>query len=339
MRDALLSVEPRPDPAEDAPPLARLRRLHLEVTNRCNSVCETCVRTTDPDPDRDLGLAEIARIVELPGLESVALQVNGEPLLHRELEAIIALIHGRGVRVELNTNAIGLHEQRSRALIASGLDQLNISLDGATAETYRLLRGVDALAKVIHNAEGFVRVRGNEPRPELWAWMTASRHNIGELPALVELAARVEFDGLYLQRLVFYGKGLACDQDSLHGRLRSEDEDSIDRAVTRAAALGLRLSASGGHSVRGMLSAQTDPEPARACRRPSEGAVVMANGDVVPCCISTFVAPRETITMGNVLDSGWTEVWSGRPYARFRASLRRDVMPECCRQCGVRWSL
>ena len=324
---------------EDTPPLTHLRRLHVEVTNRCNSRCETCIRTTDPDPDRDLDLREIAAIAELPGLETVALQVNGEPLLHRDLEAIISLLSERSVRVELNTNAIGLDDGRSRALLASGLAQLNVSIDGATAATYGLLRGVDALAKVIRNAEAFLRLRGSARSPEVWAWMTVSRHNLAELPALVDEAARVGFDGLYLQRLVYYGKGLARDEDSLHGRLSPEHRATIGSAVDRAAELGLKLAASGGHSLEEMLSLPPDPELARGCRRPSGSATVMANGDVVPCCISTFVAPRDAITMGNVLDSGWQAVWTGQPYAEFRAGLSRHEMPECCRRCGVSWSL
>jgi MoaA/NifB/PqqE/SkfB family radical SAM enzyme len=324
----------------DAPPLTHLRRLHLEVTNRCNSLCETCIRTTDPDPDRDLSVPEIAAIAEqLPNLETVALQVNGDPLLHPELDAIIRLLTDRGVRVELNTNAITLHERRARTLIESGLSQLNISIDGAEASTYTLLRGVNALNKVLEHAQGFVRARGERDKPELWAWMVASRNNIAELPAVVQKVAEIGFDGFYLQRLVFYGKGLARNVDSLHGRLTDEDRDHIRKAESLARKRGLQVAASGGYGMEEMLDRPANPETARGCRRPKESAVVMANGDVVPCCISTFVAPRGEITMGNVLEASWNDVWSGDPYVSFRRGLTHERIPNSCHGGGVNWSL
>jgi radical SAM protein with 4Fe4S-binding SPASM domain len=88
-----------------------------------------------------------------------------------------------------------------------------------------------------------------------------------------------------------------------------------------------------------MLDLPGDPETARSCRRPKESAVVMANGEVVPCCISTFVAPRAEITMGNVLETGWEDVWRGSRYVAFRQGLSRGEIPACCRGCGVHWSL
>ena len=59
-------------------PIAPLpRRLHLEVTNRCNLRCTTCVRTAAPDPDADLSVAEVERwAAALPELESVAQEAD-----------------------------------------------------------------------------------------------------------------------------------------------------------------------------------------------------------------------------------------------------------------------
>ncbi len=329
-----------PDSRGDVIP-ALPRRLHLEITNRCNSLCTTCVRTREPEPDWDLGRADLERLLaELPDLESVALQVNGEPLLYRDLPWLVGRLVARGVRVELNTNAVTLAGDLARALIDSGLGQLNVSLDGATAPTYARIRGVDAFERVVRNVTGFLGLRGAAPaRPRLVLWITLSKHNLAELEALVDLAISLGVDGLYLQRLVFFDYGLARDEDSLHGRLSPAETAAIARATSKARAAGLEVSASGGHAPDAMLAPLENPEPFRACRRPSESAVVMANGDVVPCCISTFVAPREAITMGNVLRQSLADVWSGARYQAFRAALRHGVAPQSCTRCGVCWSL
>jgi pyrroloquinoline quinone biosynthesis protein E len=294
-----------------------------------------------PDPDADMTVADVERMVaELPGLESVALQVNGEPLLHRDLASIVSVLTTRGVRVELNTNAIAFPPETARALVAAGLHTLNVSVDGVEARTYAQLRGVDALHRVVENTRRFLEIRGPAPAsPAVWLWMVASRHNLTELPGLVDLAVTLGVDGLYLQRLVFFGEGLARPIDSVHGRLSERDRETIARAEACARDAGLALAASGGHGLADMLSASSELEPQRACRRPFESAVVMADGEVVPCCISTFVAPRASIAMGNVLERGWEAVWAGEPYRHFRRDLREGELPAPCRRCGVDWSL
>ena len=51
------------------------RTLYLETTNRCNSKCQTCVRTfLTREPPKDLTLAELQAIVDqFPVLERVVL--------------------------------------------------------------------------------------------------------------------------------------------------------------------------------------------------------------------------------------------------------------------------
>ena len=322
--------------AEAAPPLPR--RLHVEVTNRCNSLCTTCVRTREPESGSDLRPVDLERIfAELPALESAALQVNGEPLLYRELPWLVENLAARGVRVELNTSAITLEHELARRLVHGGLTQLNVSLDGATAATYARIRGVDAFERVVRNVASFMALRGPAPAaPRVVVWMTLSRQNVGELEALVELAIALGVDGLYLQRLVFFEYGLARAVDSLHGKLSDAETEAVARAVGKARSAGLEVSASGGHAADAMHAAiDDDPEPFRACRRPSESAVIMANDDVVPCCISTFVAPREVITMGNIHRQTMAEVWSGERYREWRKTLREGTPPPAYVRCSI----
>jgi MoaA/NifB/PqqE/SkfB family radical SAM enzyme len=169
--------------------------------------------------------------------------------------------------------------------------------------------------------------------------MTVTRRNLADLPRLVDLAARVGADEVYLQRLVYFGALLARREESLHGRLSAAHRAIIAEAEARAAASGIALRACGHHSPLAMLEAPADPEVWRTCRRPWDGSVVMANGDVVPCCISTFTAPRRDIVMGNVLASSWDEVWNGPAYADQRRRMTEGEPPPHCARCGGCWSL
>ncbi|UCC63691.1 MAG: radical SAM protein, partial [Anaerolineae bacterium] len=123
------------------------RELYVEVTNRCNSHCQACVRTfRRPEPLRDLTLGEFRAVVDqFLALERVVLHGIGEPLLNAELPAMIRAVKARfpSVAVLFNSNAVLLDEGWRQSLIEAGLDEYRISLDGATAATYARIRGLD----------------------------------------------------------------------------------------------------------------------------------------------------------------------------------------------------
>lgn len=66
---------------------------------------------------------------------------GGEPLLHPDVTQFIKLFKERGSIVALNTNGWRL-EERLEELVASGLDRLILSIDGANAETHDKIRGL-----------------------------------------------------------------------------------------------------------------------------------------------------------------------------------------------------
>src|SRR5437879_5570599 len=60
------------------------RSLYLETTNRCDSKCQTCIRTFETlEPPADLTLDRVRMIAEqFPALDRVVLHGIGEPLLN-----------------------------------------------------------------------------------------------------------------------------------------------------------------------------------------------------------------------------------------------------------------
>ena len=207
-----------------APPRPRVvgtlpRSLYLETTNRCDSKCQTCIRTFETlEPPAYLTLERVRAIVEqFPVLDRVVLHGIGEPLLNPQLFDIVAFLKTRVATVLFNSDAIGLTPARAARLIASGLDEYRVSMDAATPETYRLLRGVDRFERVIANVARLVEMQRSAQRttPQVSLWFTASRANVGELPAFVVLAADLGVHEVYVQRLVFNGLGLATDANAL----------------------------------------------------------------------------------------------------------------------------
>ena len=335
-------AEPAPRPAvAPAPP----RALYLELTNRCDSACRTCIRTFRAlEPPADLPLARVRAIVEgLPALERVVLHGIGEPLLNREIFDIVAFLKARGATVLFNSDAISLTAPRAARLIESGLDEYRVSMDAATPETYRRLRGVDRFDRVVENVHRLValeRERGGAP-PGVSLWFTASRVNLEELPDFVGLAARVGAPAVHVQRLVWNGLGLATRENSLHGALAARERTLLAEAEARAREAGVALSASGlAAPLASLAGGPNGARPWAGCERPWTLAYVTANGNVLPCCISPWVArDYEGLVLGNAFAEPLAAIWNGERYRRFRARFESATAPDPCRGCGRLWSL
>jgi GTP 3',8-cyclase len=108
--------------------------LRISVTDRCNFRCVYC-RSADPDnhmPHHELlewdEFERLARILVGMGIRKVRV-TGGEPLVRPGVEDFIARLKAIGVRdLSITTNGHLLAE-RLDALLAAGLDRINISLD------------------------------------------------------------------------------------------------------------------------------------------------------------------------------------------------------------------
>jgi MoaA/NifB/PqqE/SkfB family radical SAM enzyme len=324
------------------PPLPR--SLYIETTSRCNSLCETCILTFGGrEPQKDLGWSEFRTIVDqFPVLDRVLLHGIGEPLLNRELPRMISHLKARGAAVLFNSNAITLSPKMGRALVDAGLDELRVSLDASSRDTYARIRGVDAFDKVVENLERLAALKGDlaAPRPLVSLWLTALKDNLDEIPGLVPLAVRVLASSIHLQRLVYNGLGIATEDRSLYGRLETREAEMIRAAEAAAQAVGVGFSASGAAAPEVSLSASRADQPWSACRRPWSLAYVTVHGNVLPCCIAPWItSDYDGIILGNLYRQSLEEIWWGERYRTFRLNLQTAAPPEPCRGCGVKWSL
>ena len=321
------------------------RSLYLETTNRCDSKCQTCIRTFETlEPPADLTLERVRAIVEqFPDLDRVVLHGIGEPLLNPEIFDIVAYLKTRVTTVLFNSDAISLTAPRAGRLLDSGLDEYRVSMDAATRETFRRLRGVDQFERVTANVAGLIELQraGQRTTPRVSLWFTASRANIEELPAFVGLAARLGVGEVYVQRLVFNGLGLAVDANALHGKLREREQALLAEAEALATRHGIAMRASG--LATPLASFQGSGEEARpwaGCQRPWTLAYVTANGNVLPCCISPWVArDYPGLVLGHAFRDRFADIWDGERYQRFRSRFESSAPPDPCRGCGRLWSI
>jgi len=215
-------------------------------------------------------------------------------------------------------------------------------MDAATAATYRRLRGVDRFERVTANVARLIGLQRQLGRttPRVSLWFTATRANVDELPVFVRLAADLGVEEVYVQRLVFNGLGLATEANALHGRLRAHETARLSEAQALATGHGITMRASGLTNPLASLTASDDTRPWSGCQRPWTLAYVTANGNVLPCCISPWVARNYAgLILGNAFGESFEKIWDGTRYQRFRTDFETSTPPDPCRGCGRLWSI
>jgi MoaA/NifB/PqqE/SkfB family radical SAM enzyme len=103
--------------------------VHLIPMRRCNLACAYCNEYDGHSKPVPLETIH-QRVDRLAALGTTVVTVSGgEPLLHPELDRIVARIRRRGMMAGLITNGYLLTAERIRRLNRAGLDHLQISID------------------------------------------------------------------------------------------------------------------------------------------------------------------------------------------------------------------
>ena len=332
------------DRTERAPSPAP-EEIYLEVTNRCNLRCRTCPqffgmaeRFHDLTWDRFRAVTD-----QFPTLRRVALHGIGEPLLNPDLGRMIRHLKARGGYVLFNSNGLLLRGKKAEDLAASGLDELRVSIDGGTPETYQTVRGVDGFDRILGNLRRFttIKKRLGVEAPRVYLWVKGMKTTVRDLPQLVRVAAANEVREVYLQRLVFSERGIATADQALWGRSGDEEHNAVAEALRLAGELGVTLRGSGELGPTELVDRpQSGDAPWRGCHRPWRLMYITANGNVLPCCVAPFTTqPYREIILGNLGRQTVAEVWDGDGYRAWRAAMLDGEPPAACKPCGVEWSL
>ncbi len=328
------------------------RVVFIEVTNRCNLLCETCPRTyLTREPLKTLSFDEFVFIVEqFPELRRATLHGIGEPLLNQELPQMIRYLKRRSVQVLFNSNGTLLTPRWQEELVHSDLDEFRCSIDGARAETYARIRGADVLYKIEKGLAGLVetKARLKADKPRISIWCVATKENLSELPDLVRLAARLGVPEVYLQRMTFFAQepeqqyGMARRGRAIFGQDFEDQEKIIAECEALSAELGIDFRAAGARDPRSSLAAarSSDTKPWQTCVRPWTTAYVTANGNCLPCCVSPFSTnDYDSLILGNLFERPFAEMWNDYLYRKFRANFLSEHPHKACASCGAYWSL
>ena len=134
----------------------RLMLIELHLTNRCNLSCSWCTYQTR-DANQSVRMEDLERIREFSPIE-ILIAGGGEPRLFRDgsfdfQDAVLRLrAHAPGARIRLITNGTVIPSGEWQ----SSIDEISISLDEASAQSYQKNKGQDLFETVWRNIQQYL---------------------------------------------------------------------------------------------------------------------------------------------------------------------------------------
>jgi len=234
--------------------------------------------------------------------DHIALHVLGEPLLHPDLGALLALCQEHGLKVNLTTNGTLLPQRQGLLLASPALRQVNISLhglaelpDGPEQET--ALAGVFAFIQEAMRTPLFLSLR-------LWNLSAAeeSSHNQHILDRITDFFALAE---------------------PLTGRL------TPGHGITLAPNVFL------SQNARFIWPHAPAPDlgDTGTCRGLRDHVAILVDGTVVPCCLDA----EADIPLGNIHTQSLADICTSPRATTIRTGFtQRRLSEPLCRRCTFR---
>jgi len=186
--------------------------LTWELTYACNLACVHCLSASGRRDPRELSTQQCKDIIdELERMQVFYVNIGGgEPTVRDDFWELVDYATAHHVGVKFSTNGLRITPEVAAKLAASDYVDVQISLDGATAEVNDPIRGkgsFDMAIRALENlsAAGFADTKIS---------VVATRHNIDQLDDFAALAARYGAT-LRITRLRPSGRGVDV-WDDLH---------------------------------------------------------------------------------------------------------------------------
>ncbi len=292
--------------------------LTWELTYACNLSCRHCLSSSGRRDPRELSTAECKALIDcFERMQVFYVNIGGgEPTVRPDFWELVDYAAAHHVGVKFSTNGIKIDAAAAARLAASDYVDVQISLDGATAEVNDAVRGAGsydtALRAMQHLADaGF---RGFKIS------VVMTRHNVGQLDAFQAIADRYGAQ-LRITRLRPSGRG-ADVWDELHVT-DAQQRELYDWLVAR-----------GENVLTGdsffHLAGYGDALPGlNLCGAGRVVCLIDPVGDVYACPF----AIHDSFLAGNVRGAGgFQQVWQ---HSELFASLREPQSGGACQSCSA----
>ena len=284
--------------------------IQVQTHSTCNGHCVYCpyyeISNSLPQGAMDDLLFKkiAAEIAGWDGLKKVALMLQNEPLLDTNIFEHILYIKSMNPRIMLSTvtNGTLLHPVMVDRICASGLDELTISVDAFSKQTYERLHPGFSFEKI---QDGIQRLFQRKPdQLSVIFSFVLTKMNYHELADFIRFAK----DNGAKWRTIYL----------------------LNRANNVPAFHKMRLSSFNWYTIKKQLIYKCFYQ---ACYHPFTRMNVLFNGDMIACCQDW----QRKLVVGNANTQSLQEIWSGKRYDELRKKLIQKQYHDIptCSGCSV----
>ncbi|MFJ9563843.1 mycofactocin radical SAM maturase [Streptomyces fuscichromogenes] len=290
--------------------------LTWELTYACNLACAHCLSSSGRRDPRELSTAEAKAVIdELEAMQVFYVNIGGgEPTVRADFWELLDYATAHRVGVKFSTNGVRITREAAERLAGNDYVDVQISLDGATADVNDAVRGPGSYATALRALEHLAAAGMRNFKISV----VCTRHNIPQLDEFKALADRFGAQ-LRLTRLRPSGRG-ADVWDDLHPTAGQQRE------------LYDWLLAHGDNVLTGdsffHLAGYGEPLPGlNLCGAGRVVCLIDPVGDVYACPF----AIHEEFLAGNVrAPGGFAGVWRGSElFRRLRAPQHGGACTSC----------
>ena len=316
-----------------------------DATYACNLNCQHCYaqagRTSEDEISHEQALDIVDKLAAM-GIPALAIS-GGEPLVRPDILDITRRAANKGMYVSIATNGTLITREKAKQMKDAGVSYLQISIDGADAQTHDAFRGIpgafDRTIKGVKNsvAEGFF----------VSIATTVIKKNLDQVPKIIDLCDKLGANWFMAYNFIPTGRGKSIAENDLSPQEREdllvmmynklkETEVEILTTAPQYARVALQQCQLGGPTivpthfmnteVQGSLFNLT--EFIGGCGAGRFYLAIRANGDVSPC---VFFPLR----VGNILTDDLEEIWKTNHV--FEELRNKDVLEDNCGRCDYKY--
>lgn len=282
----------------------------IEPTTACNLGCPECPSGLKKFT-RETGNLKIdmnKKILDELGKDLMYINYyfQGEPFINPHIFDMISEASSRKIYTSTSTNAHFINKEVAKKIVDSGLDQLIISIDGTTQETYESYRVDGELKKVLEGTKNIVAAKGPDSKLHIVFQFLVVKANEHQIDEVFALAKQYGVDEVRLKTAQFY--------NYKNGNPLMPTQDEYSR---------YKLQSDGTYRLKNKMR--------NACWRMWSSCVFTWNGSVVPCCFDKDAKHQ----LGSVQRESFRKIWKSGPYLGFRKSVltnRKEI--DICKNCS-----
>lgn len=328
----------------------------LFLTHRCNLKCKMCgqwgeggitKKMTKENTTQELTIEILRSLIDdVSSFRPNITLFGGEPLLYSRCVELIKYIKDKNMHCLMITNGSML-EKYSRDIIESGLDELNVSLDGSE-NLHDSIRGMPGLFKeIVNGLKDINKIKKDRKlkKPFINLQCTISKYNYERLYELIDVAKEIGADSLTYHNLIFLEKELLDRQkyyDNQVGYSSLEwsgfvfdpgiDVNILYKTINNIKSKKYSFSVDfyPNLSKKGLIEyyGSRNYVPygySNRCLSPWIAVYVFPDGEVRPCLNFNY-------TFGNIKEKSFAKIWNNEKAVKYRALLKEyRIFPVCVR--------